>query len=282
MIQEDAQWCPNCGTKLSAMEAGRAPSSGDAYRDYQPDFRSTSPESRIREAIRWRMQTDEVISSVWVLLPLIGVFVGVAVGATFFLLGGGLLGVMAILGGYIISAVFFAILNYKLFNRNNQHSRREAMLRTAIVEHIRNRASERGASQKVANQVSTMESINHESITKEREHNAALWAILPIIPIIGPIMLLIALYYLTDFPPSHDRRWHAFTQQAQSAGTHLDMTIVLPSWRTLPDRSYFLYLIVTVLIGIFILYWYYALIKDMNDHFRNQWQFEDQLIKELE
>lgn len=46
----------------------------------------------------------------------------------------------------------------------------------------------------------------------------------------------------------------------------------------LPDRSMILYVILTIFTGIFALYWLYVLVKDPNDHFANQWRFEDSLV----
>jgi hypothetical protein len=60
------------------------------------------------------------------------------------------------------------------------------------------------------------------------------------------------------------------------------MTVILPSWKTLPERSFFIYLILTLLTcGLFLIYWYYVLIKDLNDHFGAQWQFEDQIAAQM-
>lgn len=224
------------------------------------------------------MQSDEVISEIWLVLPLIGVIGGFAIQGLFWAFGGFWLTLIAGIAASILSVVFFAILNYKLFNRNNQHMRREAMLRDGIIDYFRNKGSE-----KISVNISTMESINYEARINDEEHNAALWAILPILPVVGWIFLLIALYYLTKFPTDHDRRWHAFTQQVQNAGSHMGAKVILPSWKTLPDRSYVLYLILSIItLGLFGLYWYYVLIKDMNMHFKTQWKFEDQLIQELE
>lgn len=46
----------------------------------------------------------------------------------------------------------------------------------------------------------------------------------------------------------------------------------------LPDRSFVVYLIVTVFFSPFVYYWWYTLIKDPNEHFRAQWKFEDELL----
>jgi hypothetical protein len=73
----------------------------------------------------------------------------------------------------------------------------------------------------------------------------------------------------------------AFMQQVQSAFSKFEKTVVFPFWKSLPDRSYFLYLILWFITGLFSLYWNYVLITDFNDHFRAQWQVEDQLLANL-
>lgn len=183
----------------------------------------------------------------------------------------------------IISMAFIIILLYMLFSRNNRHTRREAMLRRAIIDFLRSRAVEMGVINEISSEIQTMESIDYESRMREPERNAALWSLLPLVPVVGWIFFLIAMYYLSSYPAPHDRRWHAFTQQVQSAGSKLGMSMMLPSWKTIPERSFVIYLILTILtLGLFIFYWYYVLIKDINEHYMVQWQFEDQLLREIQ
>ena len=49
----------------------------------------------------------------------------------------------------------------------------------------------------------------------------------------------------------------------------------------LPERSFALYLVLTIFTGIFVYYWLYALVKDPNEHFKYQWEFEDNLTSSL-
>jgi len=297
MVEENAQWCPNCGANLTTAGAGQPPGPdqqpqgpGPQQQQWQapgapqPGPRDTSPQGVIREAVQMRTQTDEVLSELWAFIPLISMVIIFAVSGimaltiTDYFLSLGI--TMAV---SIVAMVLIIILLYKLFNRNNLHSKREAMMRIAIVDLLKRRAAEQGASQMIAAQVQTMESINYEALNYEPERSAAVWAILPIIPIVGWIFMLIGLYYLTSYPPAHDRRWHAFTQQVQSAGSQLGIPVMLPSWRTLPERSFIIYFILTIVtFGFFMIYWFYVLVKDMNEHYMAQWQFEDQLMREIQ
>lgn len=292
MVEESATFCPNCGANLAPSAGAGGP---DQYQAPPPDSyqqqwqtpgggpRDTSPEGMIREAVQMRGNTDEILNEIWAFIPLISVILVIAVAtALAFITMDVYLITGIVMGISIVAMVLIVILLYRLFNRNNLHMRREAMFRAAVVDYIRRKSTEKGVSQAVMSQIQTMESINYESRVYEPERSAALWAILPIIPIVGWIFMLIALYYLTSYPPGHDRRWHAFTQQAQYAGSQLGMSLILPSWRTLPERSFIVYFILTlVTIGFFMIYWYYVLIKDMNEHYKSQWQFEDQFLREL-
>ncbi|HUV25316.1 MAG TPA: hypothetical protein VMW26_07800 [Methanomassiliicoccales archaeon] len=292
MVDESIAFCPNCGTDLTAAPAPGPSQYQAPPQDYsqqqwqapgmQPGPRDTSPEGMIREAVQMRGGTDEIMNEIWAFIPLISVILIIAVAAAlFFVTLDPFVYIGVFLGISIIATVLIVILIYKLFNRNNLHSRREAMFRAAVVDYIKRKAIEKGLSQAVASQVQTMESINYESRSYEPERSAVLWAILPIIPIVGLIFLIIDLYYLTSFPPSHDRRWHAFTQQAQYAGSQLGMNLMLPSWKTLPERSFIIYFLLTLVTSVFMIYWAYVLIKDMNEHYRAQWQFEDQFVREI-
>ena len=232
----------------------------------------------VNSAIQMRPRTDEILSGIWIALPIIAEILGFVVGGALLVIDVGL-GFLGMFAGGIIATVVFAVLNYKLIDRMNEHSRREAMLRGAIIQHFRDKANlDPGVGQRISASIATMESIQYEAQMEEKEKSAALWAILPVF--IG-ILILYPLYFLTKFTPEHDRRWQAFTQQAQYAGNEMGMSIVLPSWRTVPERSYFLYLVLTLLTGFFAIYWYYVLIKDLNGHMQNQWQFEDQFAREM-
>jgi hypothetical protein len=214
------------------------------------------------------MRTDEILNpGLYFALIIVGWIVGVALSMVSFVF-------------FWVYSVVIAFVVYKMINRMNLHSQREAALRGTIIQYFRDKASaDPSVGQKISAQIATMESIQYDAQNQEREQNAILWAILSVII---PFLFLYPLYFLTKYSSGHDRRWHAFTQQAQYAGQQMGMSIVLPSWRILPDRSFFLYLILTIVtFGLFGIYWFYVLLKDLNEHFPVQWQFEDQFVREM-
>jgi hypothetical protein len=192
-------------------------------------------------------------------------------------LAGGIFGFVA---AVVVALILFVLPWYKLIRRLNDHFRRDRMLRDGLINYVRGLATERGMEAKMSTELATMTSIHSEANGEEDEKSAVLWIILSIISF--GLLGLYVWYFLTKDPHKHDVRQLAFMQQVQSAFSKLEKTVVFPFWKSLPGRSFFLYLVLTWLTGgLFGLYWNYVLITDFNDHFRAQWQVEDQLLANL-
>ncbi len=289
--------CSGCGRQIP-VEYNVCPYCGRPQNQPLGPIASTAfgvdAKSRIIEAARARQQSDKLMEGIWliliVLLPLI-VFIGVAI---FFavetadavnlrngIIGADFLGailVMIILA--IIALIFFIVTYHKLLERNDAHSRRERMLREGMIEYFTSKARERGMEQALAIQLATMNNINSESNAEEtNQHNW--YALLLLVPVIGIFFNFYILYILTQYDAKHNQRWQAFAQQTQYAGQALGMTIMFPSWKSTPQRSFFLYLVLDLLTGLFSIYWLYVLLTDVNEHYKAQWQFEDQLIRSI-
>jgi hypothetical protein len=232
----------------------------------------------ILEAVRIRGETDPIVSPLWMLLPLLGIVIFSVLAIVGFVLGLPL----GVTVGLIILGVFVAIVIsayplYMLIKRRSAHFRRDAMLRGGIIEYLKART----ASQKVdiSSEVATMNVVHSESLGEEREKSAVMWTILSVII---PFIIIYVLYFLTKDPQNHDHRQLAFMQQAQSVASKLGITMVVLTWKSLPDRSFFLYFILSIFTeGFFAIYWYYVLFKDFNKHFKAQWIFEDQLVSTI-
>ncbi len=95
----------------------------------------------------------------------------------------------------------------------------------------------------MSTELATMTTVHNESSGQEDEKSAILWIILSVITF-GLLGIYVS-YFLTKDPHNHDVRQLAFMQQAQSAFSKLQKTIVFPFWKTMADRSFFLYLILT-------------------------------------
>lgn len=292
----DAQWCASCGNNITNVsppqnyqqpqqnyqapppQYQQPPAYGQPqYQQGQPmPAGMGGPKQQIASSIQMRVQTDEVLPIWWVLLPIIGIVVMTGLAIASVIIGG--FGFIGSIAGTLLFALLYAVLVYKLVSRQNEHLKREVVLRSAMINYLREKAREQYKEQMIAGQISTMESINQEASYKEQENSALLFTIMAFIPILD----LYVLYVLTKYPFEHDSRWHAFTQQAQYALGQVGINIATPSWKTLPRRSFWLYLILTIItLGIFGIYWLYKLIDDPNEHYKAQWQFEDQLMSQL-
>jgi len=231
----------------------------------------------LRSMIKERSRTDEVLSSAWLAAPLIAVALGIAAGLLYMPgLGAAEVFIFIVFGAEVAALVIQAMLIYKLVRRRSLHFRRDAALREALIKYVQQLASSLGKETEVTVELATMNTIHSEAKAEEPWKGPVLWALLSIFI---PFAILYVLYFLTKDPPRHDRRQSSFLQQAQSALSKLGKPVVYPSWRQLPERSFFLYLVLTIITGFFALYWYYVLIKDFNEHFKAQWVFEDELLR---
>jgi hypothetical protein len=244
---------------------------------------SEQAKQRIMEAINRRGQTDEMIPTWWVFLPLFAVLLSMVFNFAGFYVN--------IPGGFIVTtavslivAIVVLLLIYKLLKRHNLHMAREAALRRGTIDFFKFKAEEKGVGPQVSQYTQAMENIDREGLGSEKPQDALLWTILCIIPFINYVAYILIGYWLTNFSPGHDRRFFAFAQNTQYAGTQIGMQNLLPPmWRPVPERSFLLYIILTIItLGLFAIYWVYVLIKDLNEHFQNQWEFEDALSREIQ
>jgi len=243
---------------------------------------SDQSKQRILEVIGQRGSTDEMIPEWWILLPLLAIILSVGVSIL-----GLFVPVLAGIAGIAISiaaTVIVLLLIYKLLKRHNLHLVREANLRRAVIDYFKFKGEEKGAGYNVYQYTQAMEGTDREGLATEKPQDALLWTILCIIPIINLIAYILIAYWLTSFSSAHDRRFYAFAQNSQYAGSQIGMgNIMPPMWRPVPDRSFILYFILTIItFGLFAIYWVYVLIKDVNEHFKNEWEFEDALARELQ
>lgn len=232
--------------------------------------------SVLQQAVAARSTTDEQMSALYLLLIILapilsiflligGLFLGVLGG---FMFAGGFIGALAL--AVIIPGLILVFVFLKMVNRMSNHFRREATLRRAVIDYLRGRATLEGRYPWVAAEVANMEAVNADANAHDTPSSGAL-AILAIIPIARWYLL----YVLTKWPSEHEPRWVAFVQQAGSAAAKLGLVAALPIWNPVPRRSFALYLILSLFIPFFSLYWYYVLLKDPNEHFKGHAQVED-------
>ena len=284
LASADAQFCQGCGRSISSPQQTSAeqPPQQGGWQQSPPGAPGQMPigqsygggaKGQIAGAIQNRNMTDDIMSGIWTLWPILAIVIALIIGVVLVLV----IGIYGIMLAIPIGIILYAVLNYKLLKRMDEHRKREMALRMAIISYLKDKGAETQRAQLIANEISALESINQEAMYKEKERTPVLWTIISLIPLLN----LVVMYFLGEFPFDHDKRWHAFTQYTQVACQKLGINVMTPSWSTLKERPNVILLIATLLISIIVFYWYYIIIKDLNDHFQAQWQFEDQLMAQL-
>ena len=269
-LEPNASFCQVCGKPVQPLTTQPGASAPGA-----PEL--TSPAKvGVSQAVRMREESDRVMSVAWVFLPLLGAVFGIVDIVSIFILG--FFGALFLTFGLaVVDLLLFLAFWYLLISRRNNHFKRDKLLRDRLVEYLRQEAAATGKTNDINAELATMNSINGEASAEEKERSAVLWIVLDIVTF--GIMGLYILYFLTKDPYKHDSRQQGFMQQVQSALSKLGKTVVNPSWKVLPSRSYFLYLVLSIItFGLFEFYWNYTLIVDLNNHFKAQWQLEDSIL----
>jgi predicted permease len=130
-------------------------------------------------------------------------------------------------------------------------------------------------------EIVTLERTIREAKAEETEKSAVLWAILSAIIFIASWYVY---YFLMKDFYKHERREDTFFEDVSRVLGKSGVTFAPPRrMKPIPDRSFILYLIVTIITaGIFGIYWLYVLLMDPNEHFKYHIGLEDELLKVLE
>ncbi len=248
---------------------------------------------RIESYVRKRTSTDRVMGNGWMIVPilpivtgiaLIVVLIGVVISAisnfprgeppTAMLAGIFALYGFALIAVYVVLLVgAFALLYF--IDRRNKHFMRQKLLFAATCSYLQ----ARGGST-FGEGVGKLTQLADDSMVEEQDRPAGLWAILYVF--VTPIVGLVIAYSLTQDLRKHEERQGEYQQTLDLAFEEAGVT--RPSFATYKphNRDPMVYLILTAITaGIFWIYWFYVLLKDYNEHFRDQWVFEDQILSSL-
>ena len=207
--------------------------------------------------------------------------------------------------------IFYGMITYKLIDRMNKHSAREVNLRLAIssfIENLVGSPAQGGRSDLGWSGLGGQYLLSPDDV---KRRSPTLWMVIITLPVFGSILqafiyfaygydaytdyssftILIALVpallmlYMLNFlmteTREHDRRWIEFTRDVKVSLAMAGFTAgMLPDHAVLERRSFGLYFVLSIItLGIFMIFWWYVLLKDPNDHFKKQWDFEDELMK---
>ncbi len=242
-----------------------------------------SAKTTIQMAVMRRNETDSIMSGAWILIIILQpilLFFGVIlflVGLMLYPIGIGLMliGLPLMILGILIGL----ILIYKLVKRRTEHFKRSRLLREGLLQYIESRGSSEGKTSEIQSHLSAMRMIHSELVAREGEKSPGLYTILTFIT--GWIVGLYVMYFLTKDFVEHDSREIVFYKEASEALNKLGISITFPHWKGLPKRSAGLYIILTLVTGVFGIYWFWVLIKDPNQHFETHRIFEDMLVSAI-
>lgn len=252
----------------------------------------------LRRDTQMRVETDKIISPLWVLLPLIGLVITVIITLVlvFAVIGAAarypaqvpqygalvaLFGVIAVLGILgIAMLVAYLYLVYSLIKRRNRHFERQWRFVEDMSLLIRAVASRMAVD--VEMPLSSVDRTLRDMMADEREKSAILWVVLTLIPYVNLIASLYVLYFLTKDFYRHERREDSMTEDLKTALGNLGLHLTFRRSNPIPERNFVLYVILSIVtLGIFGVYWLYVLIVDPNNHFRSHVQYEDEALTVL-
>jgi len=182
--------------------------------------------------------------------------------------------VLVLLATYALSLYIV----YQLVNRRDRHFRRIARLAEDARIYVRTRAAETGAD--LGDLLAKMEAAEEAIRDQRSPRGAVLWTVLCFVtgavPGLGAGIVGLILYYLLmDDYKRHEANEAALTAAIGDAFSALGTQARLPFRRAIPDRSFWLYVLLTIVtVGVFGLWWLYVLMVDPNRHFEvhNQWE----------
>lgn len=247
--------------------------------------------SKIYAAMNMRESADKIISTSWAvgILALQVVIPVITLAMIYFLVSSGssLSGATAIIALVLtfamaaLTVAFQAVLIYKLVKRRDEHFRRDGLLRQGMIEYLDALSLAEGRDINVERW--TMNSMHYSA--GETDRSPMLWALLVglgvMVPVLGIIVMLYSLHFLTRDVQAHHRRQRDFNHQFQMGMLKLGrINAINYDWQPLPNRDTASYVILVVLtLGFALPYWWYVNILDMNRHLQGQWNFEGRLME---
>ncbi|MFH0815904.1 MAG: hypothetical protein V1934_03705 [Methanobacteriota archaeon] len=182
---------------------------------------------------------------------------------------------------WLVLGIVQAVLVYRLTDARDGHFKRDRALRETLMQHLAVRNSAGGGI--AGMELATLGYLNASARLEDNgDRGALLWGVLAFVPVVNMITTPIILHGLTRDLAAHDRRQAFFCYYAGIAMARTGKGIQDPMWRQQAERSAGLYLLLAFITGsLFMFYWYYVTINDVNIHLASQRRFEDSLSAAL-
>jgi hypothetical protein len=175
----------------------------------------------------------------------------------------------------IFNLIISIVFNYLLVNRHNTHLRRQNLLSEDIKTAIDSLAKTK--EKNIEDSLISLKKTLKEASYEETEKSPILWSILSAFV---PFIQFYVYYFLMKDFYQHERKEDRFWTKIKEVLQKLDFNFSIPPRKKgLPHRSFVLYLILTVVTaGLFIVFWFYILLEDPNEHFKYHREVDYQLI----
>ncbi len=242
-------------------------------------FSAESARAQIMKVMWDRKSSETTVVGYWRSVPLVAVSLAALTGLAFFILVPNLIGfIFGYLAIYSVSFAILAIINYKIAASLNAHFRREAVLRTLLIDFVRRRSIQ-PPSPEVKGAISKMERINKEASRRERPMNEMI-AAMTALPIVGIAFGFAFLWSITTAQAEHDRSWNELLSQLRAEDPKSADEKATGS-RKGRKASFAAYFAISLLCFPFLAYWYYEIEKENGLHLQEQWRSEDQLAQSI-
>ena len=183
---------------------------------------------------------------------------------------------LAFLLGILTLGLYSYYVIWQLVSRRDRHFRRIARLAEDATVYLRARAEAAGTD--IGERLVRLEAAQRPLRESAAERGALIWTILCFVSQgVGSFVLWYVL--MADFR-QHEQQEEQLVSVTNEALVALGENPGLVSHPQVPERSYWLYLFLTIItLGLFSVYWYYCLIEDPNRHFGAQAEWEARLVR---
>lgn len=216
-----------------------------------------------------------------------------------------------IYGGQVASVVIYTMLTYYVVKREGEHARREWALRQGVMSLVSAAAGSQQRQYWIGRELGAMS----YSSQVEKRRNPLVWSFFIAMPlllytlsIVGAIvsfntdtsaiewffvgvsilavvlgissfvLQIYLLYFLSKDIGLHHARWNSFAYNSRIALSRMGFPPGKPFVGiSLPERAMVLYIILGVFVPFFLIFWWWTVLKDPNEHYMAQWEYEDNI-----
>ncbi len=237
---------------------------------------------QISTLVQLRLKTDVRVGSRWILLAIASYILWILFAISYYyrvslplLTVGQTLGLFGTLAFAASTGLSFLV--YTLINRQNKHATREQEIVWQVLREIQSRTTPENLG--VLLPLSATEQDFSNLLEQTHEHSAFLWSLLVLVPYVGWVFLMVALYLLTDASNAHQRIERMLFEDLGRTLAAGGSRQPAPNSRLPVPRNGTSYLLASAFtIGIVALSWLYVMMIGEAAHFRYHSTLESELL----